>query len=551
MKKLLVRSTLMGSALGIIVCTSLLAAGTPRLPIPQSDRKDLPHLRGEPSPPPPGTFGLDPRTGVYRHPNETPHSDEPQPFPGALNYLDLNEYRLNTKVEAYLPYLTGTGHTWMATFDMNGRRYMYDYNRTDYKIFDITDVRRARLLKEWHIDRSKGEHPYGPFTARWNKRLNKLIAIQCYELPRYGVLENKYLEPDKVQTIRQMKILRGFRIFEITAPTEWKLLSETTLDPYHAANEFPQQGSGCLDVPAYFGDKYLFVAGAPDDSYSLQEYPSVLYSAAHLAYDVSDPTKPKKLGIWSAPGQRIGEEEDYQKNPRAGNKTSWMGARMAFFIPKPVEQGGKYAYTSMGGLGFFIVDVSDPTNMRTVSHLPMPPSVAGNEGDNVDITQVESTGLVYYSGYPMNNDCYEPYKEIYVIDVRDPKAPRIINTLPRPLPSRAAPFTDFCQRRGSFGPKRTGYYAQHPGTPAAGLLPYAFYNAGMQLFDVRNPANPQIVAYFTPKIVDPKMNLDYGNAVHGVYVEWDRRLIWVMSNHGNYAVSSPLLGAPILTMPGQ
>jgi LVIVD repeat len=506
-------------------------------------------MHGEPDPPPPGTFGYDPRTGVYRHPTTAPHSETPHPFPGSLDFLDLNEYRANTKVEAYLPHVVGTGHTWMATFDMNGRRYMYDYNRGAYKVFDISNVRRARLLKEWQIDRAKGEHPFGPFTARWNRKLNKLIAVQCYEVPRYGVLENKYRQPDKVQAIRQMRILRGFRIFELTSPTDWKLLSETTLDPYNAANEFPQQGSGCLDVPAYFGDKYLFVAGAPDDSYALQEYPSVLYSAAHIAYDVSDPTNPKKLGVWSAPGQQIGEEDAYKKNARAGNKTSWMGARMAFFIPKAVEDGGRYAYTSMGGLGFFIVDISDPTNMRTVSHLPMPPSVAGNEGDNVDISQVEATGFVYYSGYPMNNDCYEPYKEIYVIDVRDKTAPRIVNALPRPVPPRSAPFTDFCQRRGSFGPKRTGYYAQHPGTPAAGLLPYAFYNAGLQVFDVNDPLAPQIAAYFVPKMVDAKMNLDFGNVVHGIYVEWDRRLIWVMSNHGNYAVSTKLLGKPQLTMP--
>ena len=187
--------------------------------------------------------------------------------------------------------------------------------------------------------------------------------------------------------------------------------------------------------------------------------------------------------------------------------------------------------------------------MRTVSHLEMPPSVAGNEGDNIDITKAESSGMVYYSGYPMNSDCYEPYKEIYVIDVRDPAKPQIVNALPRPLPPANAPFQDYCQRRGSFGPKRTGYFAQQPGTPSPRYLPYAFYNAGMQMFDVADPLKPTIAAYFVPPMVDPKMNLDYGDPVHGVYIEWDRKLVWVMSNHGNYAVSSPLLGKPTLGAP--
>lgn len=533
-------------------CVFAAFAGAADLPIPPADSQPPPvHLPGQPLPPPPGTYGYDPRSGNFRHPVATPAVEGPQPFAGSLDYLDLNEYRLNTKVEAYVPHVMSTGHSWMATFDLNGRRYMYDYYRSGYKVFDVTNIRDVKLIAEKRIDFAHGEHPFGPFTARWNKRLNKLIAVQCYETPRFGILENKYLQPDKVQAIREMRILRGFRIFEIVGPTDWQLLSEITLDPWHEANEFPQQGSGCLDVPAYFGDRYLFVAGAPDDSYSLQEYPSVLYSAGHLAYDVADPTRPKLLSVWSAPGQRIGEEDAYRTNPRAGNKTSWMGARMALFIPKPVEDGGKYAYTSMGGLGFFVLDISNPANMRTVSHLDMPPSVAGNEGDNIDVSQVEQTGMIYYSGYPMNSDCYEPYKDIYVIDVRDPSKPRIVNTLPRPLPPRSAPFRDYCQRRGSFGPKRTGYYAQHPGAPSGRYLPYAFYNAGLQLFDVQDPLEPKIAAYFVPKMVDPKFNLDYGNPVHGVYVEWDRKLIWVMSNHGNYAISTPLLGSPVLTMPAR
>lgn len=64
----------------------------------------------------------------------------------------------------------------------------------------------------------------------------------------------------------------------------------------------------------------------------------------------------------------------------------------------------------------------------------------------------------------------------------------------------------------------------------------------MQLFDVSDPSKPTIAAYFVPKMVDPKINLEFGDPVHGIFVEWDRRLIWVFSNHGIYAVSSPLLG---------
>ncbi|HLG90410.1 MAG TPA: hypothetical protein VKZ79_24860 [Alphaproteobacteria bacterium] len=519
---------------------------------PRTDR-----LPGEPADPDPSTFGLDPKTGIYTHPAMTPETNGAHPFAGSLDHIDLNQYAKNTKVEAYYPGAT-TGHTWQDIIDMNGHRYMYDYYRDRYDVYDITDPRKATRVGEKQFNLA-GDDPFGPFNIQFNKRLNKYIAIQCYETPRYGLLSNKYTQPDKVALIRGQKFLRGFRVFEVRSPTDWKLLSEMPLDPKAVPGQMPEQGSGCLDVPYYVGDKYVFVAGAPDDSYSLQEYKSYLYSAAQLAYDVSDPSHPKLMSIWSAPGQRVGEEADYRKNPRYGNKTSWMGARMPLFIPRAVENGGKYGYAAMGGLGFYIIDISDPAHMKTVSHLDMPVSVAGNEGDNIDVSKAEVTGMVYFSGYPMSDDCYEPYKDIYQIDVRDPRNPKITGVLPRPRPPKEAGFTDYCQRRGSFGPKRSGYLNQ-PGAPSKKYIPYSFYNAGLQIFDVSDPAHPTIAAYFVPKLADPKINASSGDTFrktgfgppsHGIYVEWDRHLIWLFTNHGMYAVSSPLLGKPIFGLPGK
>ncbi|GAB3627096.1 hypothetical protein PTE30175_03985 [Pandoraea terrae] len=511
---------------------------------------------GEPADPDPSTWGMDATTGVFRHPGATPETSGPHPFKGSLNYLDLNQYAKNTKVEAFYPVLVSSGHTWQTIFDLDGHRYMYDYYRDHFQVYDITDPRKLTMVGERRFDTKNGDHPFGPFNIQYNRKLEKLIAVQCYETPRFGILKNKYAQPEKEKIIREMKFLRGFRVFEVVTPTEWKMLSEVTLDPHANAQQMPQQGSGCLDVPFYIGDKFVFVAGAPDDTYSLQEYKSYLYSAAQLAYDISDPYHPKLMSVWSVPGQRIGEEAAYRENPRHGNKTSWMGARMPLFIPRPVEQGGKYGYAAMGGLGFYVVDISDPANMKTVGHLDLPVSVAGNEGDNIDVTKAEITGMVYFSGYPMSDDCYEPYKDIYQIDVRDPAHPKITGVLPRPTPPKEAGFTDYCERRASFGPKRSGYLNQ-PGTPSKQYIPYSFYNAGLQIFDVSNPAHPFIAAYFVPKMADPKTSTNsglfrtagYGNPTHGIFVEWDRHLIWVFTNHGVYAISSPLLGTPVFGLP--
>ncbi|MGH6637847.1 MAG: hypothetical protein ACREBY_04480 [Polaromonas sp.] len=172
---------------------------------------------------------------------------------------------------------------------------------------------------------------------------------------------------------------------------------------------------------------------------------------------------------------------------------------MPLFIPKPVEQGGKYGYAAMGGFGFYVIDITNPKNMKAVAHIDMPVSVTGTEGDNIDVSKVETTGMVYYSGYPMSVDCYEPFKDIYAIDVRDPLKPKIAYTLPRPAAPEDAPFTDFCQRRGSFGPKRSGYAAIQPGTPSKRYMSYSYYNACMQSSTSATPTSPPSPATSCPR----------------------------------------------------
>jgi len=537
---------LAGFAAAQVQAQTIVPGPAGQAPIPvKEDLTEPKRSPGEPAHADPASYGYAAATGRFKHPVEVPAIPGTKPFKGSLDYLDQNQYLMNTKVEAYqAEMLVSPYHSWQTTLDLNGRRYMIHHEKNVYKVYDITDPREIKVVaaKNWGWN-----NEFGPLTIQWNAKLQKNVAVQCFEITRFGVLKNKYLaeEQENVAKIRNQKIFRGFRVFEVDSPdpAQWKKISELPLDPYSPADQFPQQGSGCGDIPVYWGGQYLFVSGAPDDTFSNQEYANFLYNEAQMAFDLSDPYKPKRLSTWWVPGSRMGEEEEYKKNPRVGKKTAWMGARMPLFIPKDPEKGGKLGYAAMGGMGFHVIDVSDPAKMKRIGKLDMPVSQAGTEGDNIDISKVEKSGVVYYSGYPLNDDCYEPYKEIYSIDVKDPANPKILNTLPRPVPPKGAPITDYCQRRGSFGPKRSGYWHQ-PGTPSDKYLVYAFYNAGAQIYDVSNPLEPKIAGYFVPKTVDPKINLSFGDQTHGVFIEWDRKLIWVFTNHGAYAVSTPLLGTP-------
>lgn len=521
-----------------------------------------------PTEPEPASYGMNPETGRFTHPASTPDSHDSHPFDGILDHWDGNDYAWNVTVEAYYPVTVEPFHTWQNIVDFDGRRYLYQYVRRDLKIMDITNPRDLRVLltrgHTWGPDGpGEEQNPYpdgdmfGAATIQWNRELGVNIMVQAFEVRRFGVLSDKYAEPELVSRIRNSQHLKGFKVYAMHGPLpdDWELLAERSTDYRNPdAPIGSQEGSGVRDIPVYFGGRYMFVAAAPAASHSLTEYPNDLYSAGYQAWDLEDPANPRFLSQLNVPGQIAGDPEHeaaYVANPRAGNRTSWMGARMSLFIPTPVEEGGRFGYAAMGGLGFYVVDVSDPAAMKVVGHLDFEPSVAGVEGDFVDVSQVTGTGIVYVSGYPLNEDCWEPYKDIFMIDVRDPGSPQMVGVLPRPAAPADAPFTDFCQRRGSFGPKRTGYYTQ-PGTPRPGILPYNFYNAGLQVFDVSDVANPAIAAYFVPRF-DEERVISYamGNLSHGVYVEYDRHLFWLFTNHGIYLLSSPVLGEPVFGPPDE
>ncbi|WP_218028276.1 hypothetical protein [Nocardia yamanashiensis] len=538
----------------------------------------------------PGSYGMQ-NDGSFLHPSATyVNEDEQHPFPGggkdmfpATGGYDPNTYKsANVTVEAHYGgerFTPDPFHSWQNIVDFDGRRYMFQYDRSEARVYDITDVQNVQVVeslsradlagvpgndeavagKDW----AAGDF-WGASTIQWSPRYNGYIMVQSFEMRRQvpfwmgDTPENsKYAAPEGVAAARADKQLKGFKVYKLNGPRkrDWELLATVSTDEHQRdplAPDFtaPQQGSGSLDVPHWDGGRYLFVSTAPSDDWSLTEYPTYLYANGFQVWDMADPATPRLLDTWHRQGMVRGEEAAYRANPRCGNRTSWMGSRNPLYIPTPIEQGGKYGFAAMGGFGMSIIDISDPSNLREVGHLDVPPSVSGTEADNVDVSQFERTGMVYLSGYPLSEDCYEPYKDIFQVDATDPAHPRIVGRLPRPTPPKDSALTDFCQRGGSFGPKRSGYYTS-PGDPRDGLLVYDFYNAGAQFFDVSDPKQPKIAGYFAPPTFGPE-TADWArsNPTHGVYVEYDRNIVWLLTNDGIYALSSEsLLGAPNLHAP--
>lgn len=529
----------------------------------------LTYDRKPPRPVPGKDYGMDPATGRFTHPKATPLVKDAPGFPGQLDHWDQRSYARNVAQIGFYPHVVSPGHTWQAVADFDGRRYMYIHYRDGLAVFDITDPRHARLrysgggyygAKGKLIQAEPLPWPdgVGAMNIQWSATLGKYVAVQSHEIQRYGVMEDKLAEPEGVAKLKHWPALKGFKVFAMNGPlpSQWELLAERTTDYLHPdAPRGQQQGSGSLDVPLWFGGKYMFLSTAPDNRFMLTEFPDYIYSPGYQVWDMSDPANPTFVSQFAAPGQILGDpahEAAYLMNPRAGNRTSWFGSRMPPFMTQPVEQGGKTAFGAMAGLGLYALDVRDPANIRIAGHLNVPPKFAGTEFDNVDVSQFERTGYVFTNGYPMNDECFEPYKDIFVVDARDPAELKVVAKFPRPAPPADAQFTDYCQRRGSFGPKRPGYLTQ-PGRGRDGIVAYAFYNAGVQLFDVKDPTKPSIAGYFVPRnaTLEEASPWMLGNLAYGIFVEYDRNIIWVFTNHGFYALTSPLLGEPLYKAPAK
>ena len=118
--------------------------------------------------------------------------------------------------------------------------------------------------------------------------------------------------------------------------------------------------------------------------------------------------------------------------------------------------------------------------------------------------------------------------------------------LPVPVPPPDAPYRTFCDKRGRFG-SHNPPHMKAPGRPHANFTAYAFFNAGLQMFDISNPAKPRNVGYFIPPQPGSLDDyLSYPRDTDAVFIEWDRNLMWVGTGTGLYLVTSPALGKPVL-----
>ena len=462
------------------------------------------------------------------------------PLPlGSLTYLDQKQYIHNMEIISHLPGSTvAGGEPLMAMWAKGKRRLLPAPGSGDF--IDVTEAKNPVLVNNKRVLQSTGLG--GPVV--YNSKLKKWVMMCTASTPLTGASPeyplgqyNKELR-DKVLAY---KGLRGIRNYDITDPTKPNLLQEYSTG---------EKGNG-THHNFYDGGKYAYLDCGWTDQLRLENHQRPC-SNALMIVDMSDPANVQEVSRWWVPGQKLGEEEEYKKYRFAGDHTAWTGNHGAITVPKRVEDGGTIGYGGFGAFGMYVMDLSDIKNPKPFGHVQYEFDTFGTIPFHTcypvlaDAAHPQLQNKVVALHEALEADCRENYHTPYMVDVKDPRNPKIIGLFPRPAAPPDAPYNDFCMARGRFGSHNTQCWLA-PGTSNPAIIVVTWFNAGVRVFDISNPTAPKEVAWFVPPRDGDinKYESWWRGTTENVFVEFDRKLIWIGTHEGTYCLSCPALGKPV------
>jgi hypothetical protein len=185
-------------------------------------------------------------------------------------------------------------------------------------------------------------------------------------------------------------------------------------------------------------------------------------------FDLSDPTTPREAARW-----KLDEEQPEGKRYAAHHAL--------------LE--GDVAYLGYGDAGLVALDVRDLTSPRKLWR------VGWDAGGTHTCLPLEGRGLVVVTDEQMTDGPHAPERLVRIVDVRER---RVVSVLPSPR-------GDFAEEPTRFGPhnlheNRAGSYR------STSLVFATYFNAGLRVYDVREPERPEEVASWVPEQEAPQSN---------------------------------------------
>ena len=192
-----------------------------------------------------------------------------------------------------------------------------------------------------------------------------------------------------------------------------------------------------------------------------------------MIIDISNPFHPREVGRWWFTGQRLA----------GGEKPSWGGGSVR--THHPLRMGNRL-YVSLWFGGFAILDISDTSRPRLISHTNYP-----NEGGSPTHTTLpvghKIDGKDWLIVFDEELGGSEPPAFMRVFDVTNEKQPKQVST-----------FQVSKEPSGRTG-GRFGAHQPHEHVGRDNLVYAAWFSGGMRVIDITNPYLPREVGHYIPK----------------------------------------------------
>lgn len=242
---------------------------------------------------------------------------------------------------------------------------------------------------------------------------------------------------------------------------------------------FDSTGKGVHRI-VYTGGRYAYVSAIPDG----------FNDRIWVIVDLEDPTSPTEVGRWWWPGQYRGEEPTWPDGKR-------YAAHHAL-----VE--GDRAYLGYNDAGMVILDIADPTAPQVVSKLTWDPV-----GDTHTCLPLPGRDLLVVTDEETHDRCAAGPHYVRLIDISDERDPSVVSVVPPPE-------GDFCERGLRFGPHNL--HENRPGSyRSAEVVFVTYFNAGLRVYDLADPAAPQELGHFIPELPDGQTDIQ----INDVFVAAD------------------------------
>ncbi len=346
-----------------------------------------------------------------------------------------------------------------------GKWYLYtSYAREGDKpgelvVIDITDPKNPTRIKE--ID-GPADNDDGQVSLHGNLLITSMAkALTTYDTTHAINFMSEY-QPETPPATKSPN--EGIKLWDVSDPANPKELSHW------------ETGAFGTHRNTYPGGKYAFLsASAPG-------YRGMIL----VILDVSDPKHPKKVGQYAQFGQKPGEERDDHLIP-------------SFHGPAMLSPDGKSLIVGFTP-NVVNLDITDIAHPKEIGKVQMIGPFAYNVMQSVHtVIPYWDKNILYVSGEPKLANCKEPLPLMAMIDNSDKTKPMMISVFPPPRPPAGSPWKNFCEKPGRFGPHNVNTEIHNVDVAQDNnILHVAYFNAGMQVYDISDPRLPTNVGYFQP-----------------------------------------------------